>query len=91
MIEHDVLVVGGGLAGLRTAVELCRHWDVASFPRSTRSVPIPGPRRRDQCRVGQFPDGRDDSPERHAFDTIRGSDYLADQAAVAGMCAWRRR
>ncbi len=29
MIEHDVLVVGGGLAGLRAAVGLASHWDVA--------------------------------------------------------------
>jgi succinate dehydrogenase / fumarate reductase flavoprotein subunit len=30
--------------------------------------------------------GRDDSPERHAYDTIKGSDFLADQNAVKIMC-----
>jgi len=29
--------------------------------------------------LGNHPEGRDDSWERHAFDTIKGSDYLADQ------------
>ena len=37
--------------------------------------------------LGNAPEGRDDSAERHAFDTVKGSDYLADQSAVAKMCA----
>ena len=37
--------------------------------------------------LGNAPEGRDDSPQRHAFDTIKGRDYLADQGAVAEMCA----
>lgn len=32
--------------------------------------------------LGNHPEGRDDSWERHAFDTIKGSDYLADQPRV---------
>ena len=32
------------------------------------------------------PDGRDDSPQRHAFDTVKGADYLADQTSVVRMC-----
>ena len=36
--------------------------------------------------MGNAPEADDDSPEKHAFDTIKGSDYLADQAAVFQMC-----
>jgi succinate dehydrogenase / fumarate reductase flavoprotein subunit len=36
--------------------------------------------------LGNNPEGRDDSWERHAFDTIKGSDYLADQDVAELMC-----
>ncbi len=87
MIEHDVLVVGGGLAGLRAAVGLSAHWDVAIIskvhPVRSHSGAAQGGV---NAALGNALDGRDDSPEKHAFDTIKGSDYLADQSAVATMC-----
>ena len=83
MIQHDVLIVGGGLAGLRAAVGLARHWDVAVLskvhPVRSHSGAAQGGI---NAALGNAPDGRDDSPERHAFDTVKGSDYLADQPAV---------
>jgi len=36
--------------------------------------------------LANAPDGRHDSPEQHTQETIAGSDYLADQTAVARMC-----
>lgn len=36
--------------------------------------------------LGNSPGGEDDKWERHAFDTIKGSDYLADQDAAELMC-----
>ena len=87
MIKHDVLIVGGGLAGLRAAVGLAPHCDVAVV---SRVHPVRSHSGAAQgginAALGNAPDGRDDSPERHASDTIRGSDYLADQAAVRRMC-----
>jgi len=87
MIEHDVLVVGGGLAGLRAAVGLSERWDVAVVskvhPIRSHSGAAQGGM---NAALGNAPDGRDDSPERHAFDTIKGSDYLADQSAALKMC-----
>ncbi len=87
MIKHDVLIVGGGLAGLRAAVGLAPYCDVAVV---SRVHPVRSHSGAAQgginAALGNAPEGRDDSPERHAFDTIKGSDYLADQAAVRRMC-----
>ena len=87
MIEHDVLVVGGGLAGLRAAVGLCQQYNVAVV---SRVHPVRSHSGAAQggvnAALGNAPEGRDDTPERHAFDTVKGSDYLADQSAVVKMC-----
>jgi succinate dehydrogenase / fumarate reductase flavoprotein subunit len=88
MITHDILVVGGGLAGLRAALGLCADWDVAVLskvhPVRSHSGAAQGGI---NAALGNAPEGRDDSVEKHAFDTIKGGDYLADQGAVAKMCA----
>ena len=87
MIKHDVIVVGGGLAGLRAAVGLSSRYDVAVVskvhPVRSHSGAAQGGV---NAALGNAPEGRDDSAERHAFDTIKGSDYLADQSAVIEMC-----
>ena len=87
MIEHEVLVVGGGLAGLRAAVGLSSRWDVAVVskvhPVRSHSGAAQGGI---NAALGNDPHAEDDSPDKHAFDTIKGSDYLADQAAVVTMC-----
>ena len=87
VIAHDVVVVGGGLAGLRAAVGLARHYDVAVVskvhPVRSHSGAAQGGI---NASLGNSPAGQDDSPERHAFDTVKGSDYLADQGAVLTMC-----
>ncbi len=76
--KHDVLVVGAGLAGLRTAIELADKHDVAILtkvhPLRSHSVAAQGGI---NAAIGE-----DDSWESHAFDTVKGSDYLADQDAV---------
>jgi len=87
MIRHDVVVVGGGLAGLRAAIGLSEQWDVAVIskvhPVRSHSGAAQGGI---NAALGNAPEGRDDSPQRHAFETVKGSDYLADQSAVARMC-----
>ena len=87
MIRHDAVVVGGGLAGLRAAIGLSAHWDVAVIskvhPLRSHSVAAQGGI---NAALKNAPEGRDDSPDRHALETIQGSDYLADQSAVARMC-----
>jgi len=88
MISSDVLVVGGGLAGLRAALEAAKSGlDVAVIskvhPVRSHSIAAQGGI---NAALSNHPDGRGDAPDKHAFDTIKGSDYLADQDAVSLMC-----
>jgi succinate dehydrogenase / fumarate reductase, flavoprotein subunit len=84
---HDVIIVGGGLAGLRAAVGLCEKYDVVLIskvhPIRSHSIAAQGGI---NAALGNNPDAADDSWEKHTFDTIKGSDYLADQDAVEVMC-----
>ena len=79
MLYHDVLIVGGGLAGLRTAVGLFSK----VHPIRSHSIAAQGGI---NAALGNNPDSKDDTPEKHTFDTVKGSDYLADQDAVEIMC-----
>ena len=87
MLYHDVLIVGGGLAGLRSAVGLCDKYNVGVLskvhPVRSHSIAAQGGI---NAALANHPDGKDDTWEKHAFDTIKGSDYLADQNAVEIMC-----
>jgi len=84
MLEHDVIIVGGGLAGCRAALEIKRidpKLDVAlvakTHPIRSHSVAAQGGMAATLKNVDI-----EDSWEAHAFDTVKGSDYLADQDAV---------
>ena len=79
--HYQVLIVGGGLSGLRAAVEAQaagRTVAVLSkvYPMRSHSGAAQGGI---NAALGNHPEGEDDSWERHAFDTIKGADYLADQ------------
>jgi succinate dehydrogenase flavoprotein subunit len=78
---HDVLVIGAGCAGMRAAIEAFdkgANVGVVSKLHPTRS------------HSGAAEGGinaalgntAEDSPETHAFDTVKGSDYLGDQDAI---------
>ncbi|MGI8430428.1 MAG: FAD-dependent oxidoreductase [Solirubrobacteraceae bacterium] len=83
MPSHDVLIIGAGLAGQRAALAAARAGASVAIiskvhPVRSHSVAAAG-----GINAALNPE---DSWESHAFDTIKGSDYLADQDAVEIMC-----
>jgi len=84
MIEHDIIVVGGGLAGSRAAVAVAQKYPHLSIGLVSKVHPIRSHSIAAQggmaAALGNV-DANDDWLT-HAFDTVKGSDYLADQDAV---------
>jgi succinate dehydrogenase / fumarate reductase flavoprotein subunit len=83
LIKHDVVIMGAGLGGLRAAIEAkAKGADVAVL---SKLHPVRS--HSDQAQGGiNAALGENDSWEKHAFDTVKGSDYLADQDAVEILC-----
>jgi succinate dehydrogenase flavoprotein subunit len=83
-LKHDIVIVGSGIAGLRAAIEAARvsggRQDIAVITKvqamRSHSVSAEG-----GTAAVLYPE-LGDSLESHAFDTVKGSDYLADQDAV---------
>jgi fumarate reductase flavoprotein subunit len=102
---HDVLIVGGGGAGLRAAIALAEtnpRLDVAViskvYPMRSHTVSAEG--------GAAAVIAADDSLEEHCYDTVSGSDWLGDQDAIEAFvreapeellqlehwgCPWSRR
>lgn len=84
--EKKVIVVGGGLAGLSAAMKLAENGckvQIVSVTKVKRSHSV--------CAQGGINAafntmGEDDSPIIHAYDTIKGGDFLANQPPVLEMC-----
>jgi fumarate reductase flavoprotein subunit len=81
---HDVLIVGGGGAGLRAAIALAQENPDLSiaiiskvYPMRSHTVSAEG------GAAAVIKEG--DSLDEHAYDTISGSDWLADQDAVEAL------
>jgi succinate dehydrogenase / fumarate reductase flavoprotein subunit len=77
---YDVLVVGAGLAGMRAA--LSAHRQGASVAILTKVHPVRSHSNAAQGGINAALTDRGDKWEDHAFETVKGSDYLADQNAV---------
>jgi succinate dehydrogenase / fumarate reductase flavoprotein subunit len=79
--SHDVLVVGAGCAGMRAAIEAFdagANVGVISKLHPTRSHSGAA----EGGINAALGNAAEDSPESHAFDTVKGSDYLGDQDAI---------
>jgi len=77
--EHDVVIVGAGIAGLYAALEASRSVDTAVlskvFPTRSHSISAQG------GTAAPLGNMEEDSWEWHLYDTVRGGDYLGDQDA----------
>ena len=84
MLEHDIIIVGGGLAGSRAAVEIARKNPSLNVAVVAKTHPIRSHSVAAQGGIAASLKNVDteDSWKAHAFDTVKGSDYLADQDAV---------
>lgn len=79
-----MIIVGGGLAGCRAAVEIARTHPSLKIGLVAKTHPIRSHSVAAQGGIAATLKNVDatDSWEAHAFDTVKGSDYLADQDAV---------
>jgi succinate dehydrogenase/fumarate reductase flavoprotein subunit len=84
-ISHDVLVIGAGCAGMRAAIEAHDAGaDVALVSKLHPTRSHSGAARGGiNAALGN---AGEDSPEQHAADTVKGSDYLGDQDAIELFC-----
>jgi len=81
--EYDAVIVGSGLAGLAAAKELTEAGKKTAV--ITKLHPLRSHSGAAQGGINAAL-GKDDSTELHEFDTVKGSDYLADQDCVELMC-----
>jgi succinate dehydrogenase / fumarate reductase, flavoprotein subunit len=82
---HDVLIVGAGCAGMRAAIEAFDEGaDVALL---SKIHPVRSHSGAAEGGINAaLGNASPDSPEEHAFDTVKGSDYLGDQDAIEVLC-----
>jgi len=82
--QHDVLIIGAGLAGMRAGLSAqAAGADVAII---SKVHPVRSHSNAAQGGINAAVDV-DDSWEEHAFDTVKGSDYLGDQDAIEVLCS----
>ena len=84
MLEHDVLIVGAGLAGMRAAIAARAAGADAAI--ISKVHPVRSHSSAAQGGINAALTDRGDDWEDHAYDTIKGSDYLGDQDAIEIMC-----
>jgi succinate dehydrogenase / fumarate reductase flavoprotein subunit len=83
--QHDVLVVGAGCAGMRAAIEA--HDAGADVALLSKIHPVRSHSGAAEGGINAaLGNASEDDPEQHAFDTVKGSDYLGDQDAIEVLC-----
>jgi succinate dehydrogenase flavoprotein subunit len=83
--RHDVLIVGAGCAGMRAAIEAFDAGaDVALL---SKIHPVRSHSGAAEGGINAaLGNASEDDPETHAYDTVKGSDYLGDQDAIQVLC-----
>ena len=84
MLEHDVLVIGAGLAGMRAAI--AAQAAGANTAIISKVHPVRSHSNAAQGGINAALTDRGDNWEDHAYDTVKGSDFLGDQDAIEIMC-----
>jgi succinate dehydrogenase / fumarate reductase, flavoprotein subunit len=83
MLQHDVVVVGAGLAGQRAALAAAQAG--ADVGLVSKLHPMRSHSGAAQGGINAAI-GKEDSVETHIYDTVKGSDYLGDQDAIEFFC-----
>ena len=88
-LVHDILIIGGGGAGLRAAIAIAEENPALSvgvvskvYPMRSHTVSAEG----GAAAVIK----EDDTLDYHAFDTIAGGDWMSDQDLVEALAGWIR-
>jgi succinate dehydrogenase / fumarate reductase flavoprotein subunit len=81
---YDAVVVGAGGAGLRAAIEASSRVRTAVISKLYPTRSHTGAAQGGVCAA--LANVEEDYPEWHAFDTVKGGDYLVDQPAAQLMC-----
>jgi succinate dehydrogenase / fumarate reductase flavoprotein subunit len=83
--QHDVLIVGAGCAGMRAAIEA--HDAGADVAIISKIHPVRSHSGAAEGGINAaLGNASEDDPEKHAYDTVKGSDYLGDQDAIEVLC-----
>src|SRR3954451_22981090 len=83
MPSHDVLIIGAGLAGQRAALAAAQQGATVAIMSKVHPVRSHSNAAAGGINAALNPE---DSWESHAYDTVKGSDYLGDQDAIEIMC-----
>ena len=82
--SYDAVIVGAGGAGLRAAIEVAGKCRTAVITKLYPTRSHTGAAQGGMCAA--LANVEEDSWEWHTFDTVKGGDYLVDQAAAEIMC-----
>ena len=86
-IEYDLIVAGSGLAGLRAAIEAAKKSSkikigVIAKTQVMRSHSVSA----EGGTAAVIQEDSGDTVESHIYDTVKGSDFLADQDVAERLC-----